>query len=310
MAATVSVVIVNWNTCELLRNCLRSLPAASAGELRIEPVVVDNGSHDGSPEMVAAEFPEAVLVRNTANVGFVLANNQGLAAASGDYLFMLNSDTEAEPGCLDALVAALADPAVGAAAPKLLNTDRSYQFSAGAFPQIWLRMLPAHFEHRFNTAQSRIHADASENTVVDWLVGAALLTRRDVYQRVGGLDERYFMWWDDIDWSQKLRAAGFQRVYVPGAQVVHHGRQSGGRLENWRLQQQLFDSEYTYLRLHAGWLPTALVYASRSLKALGRWCLPLPERDGAAVRLRYHASRWRRFLGAKLPGRYFDAQAS
>lgn len=303
MPATVSVVIVNWNTRDMLRACLASLPWSSPA-LSVEAVVVDNGSTDGSREMVVAEFAQARLLLNDDNLGFVKATNQGLAAATGDYLWLLNSDTEVQPGCLGRLVEVLgADPSVGAVAPKLLNSDGTYQFSAGVFPQVWLRMLPSQFEHRYNLRQAARLDTAVTVVEADWLVGAALLTRRDVIEAVGPLDERYYMWWDDIDWGQKLRKGGYRRLYVPDAEVVHHGRQSGRKLEDWRLAEQLFDSEYTYLRLHAGRLVTWLIYLSRTLKALGRWCLPLRERDQAAVRLRYHWQRAGRILFGPMPQR-------
>ena len=308
--ATVSVVIVNWNTRELLRACLASLPWNS-DRLSLEVIVVDNASEDGSAEMVSSGFPAVRLIRNAENVGFVRANNQGLRAATGDHLFMLNSDTELWPGCIERLVeVAASDPRIGAVGPRLLNTDGTTQRSAAPFPQAVHRFFPSRFESRYEAClQRRVEASADHTATVAWLAGAALLFRRDVLDVVGPLDERYFMWYDDVDWSQRLRKAGYQRVFVAEAEVVHHGRQSGAKLANRRLAEQLFDGEYLYLRLHAGRAATCLVFAMRVGKAALRWLFPFGQaaREEAAFRLSYHRKRLVRFCLAPLPDRSHEA---
>lgn len=263
MPPLVSVIIVNWNTRDLLRACLGSLPWDSTA-LQVEAVVVDNGSEDGSPEMVRAEFPAVRLLCNDDNLGFVKANNQGLAAAQGDYLFMLNSDTEVHPGCLENLVEVLEqNRSYGAAGARLTNPDGSYQFSASEFPPYFLRLLPGAFEARRIEVVNRRMAAMTEPCVVDWLVGAALMMPRRVLEEVGPLDERYFMWLDDIDWGRKLHRAGYQAVHVPAALVLHRGRQSGAKVENARLISQILESEYTYWRLNFGRSATVLMYLVR-----------------------------------------------
>jgi hypothetical protein len=302
---SVSIAIVNWNTRELLRACLASLPFDSPA-LALDVIVVDNGSTDGSPEMVAAEFPAVRLIRNTENAGFVRATNQGLLAGTGDFLFMLNSDTEVRPGCLERLVeVAASDPAIGAVGPRLLNPDGTPQVSVAPFPLVIHRLLPSRFEHAYNVrVEQHLLASTSGVSRVDWMSGAALLFRRDVLERVGPLDERYFMWYDDVDWAQKLRKAGYDRVFVPDAVIVHHGRSSARKLDDRSLAQQMFDSEYTYLRLHAGLAATWLVYSLRVAKALLRWLVPLAgSRSDAAFRLAYHAQRFRRFCLSPMPPR-------
>lgn len=300
-APRVSVVIVNWNTCGLLRQCLASLPWAST-EVDLEVIVVDNGSSDDSVVMVEREFPQVRLVRNDDNLGFVKANNQGLAAASGDILFMLNSDTEVRPGAIERLAQVVAErPEVGAVGPRLLNTDGTPQVSAAPFPKVIYRFLPSRFEHAYNQRlEQRILRETAHLAEVDWLSGAALMFRREVMDRVGPLDERYYMWYDDLDWGQKLRQAGLKRLFVGDAVIVHHGRQSGRKLTNRDLAAQLFTSEYTYLRLHHGRLTTCLVFALRIAKALLLRCLS-PSRENraeAAWRLGYHRQHFRRFCVA------------
>jgi hypothetical protein len=288
--ATVSVIIVNWNTRDLLRNCLASV-IATGEQLELEIIVVDNGSEDGSPEMVAGEFPAVRLLRNLDNIGFVRANNQGLRAAAGTFLWMLNSDTEVQAGCLQRLVAVVAaDPAIGAVAPTLLNPDGSYQFSAGRFARPWLRILPATFENRYNREGDQRAMSAQGPLRMDWLVGAALLTRSEVLAKVGPLDERYYMWLDDMDWCRKLASAGYARVYVPQAQVAHYGRQSASKLQSEQFAAQLLDSEYLYYRLHHGLLATWAVYIARSAKEFGHALLARSAegRRLARFKLSYH----------------------
>ena len=290
---TVSVVIVNWNSRELLRGCLASLPWDS-DDIRLEAIVVDNGSSDGSPEMVETQFPQVRLIRNEDNLGFVMANNQGLRAATGDFLFMLNSDTEVQAGAIERLVEVVAsDPHIGAVGPRLLNSDGTKQVSAAPFPSVIHRFLPSKFEHAHDLAvEKRLLGSEQPIADVGWLSGAALMTRRDVLERIGPLDERYFMWYDDIDWGQKLRKAGYRRVMVADAKVLHHGRQSGGTLPTRTLAAQLFDSEYLYLRLHSGRLATCIVFLLRIGKALVRTIIgPSVARDEALWRLSYHRSR-------------------
>ncbi len=307
-----SVVIVNWNTRDLLRNCLRSLPWASEA-LALQVIVVDNASEDDSAAMVGCEFPGVTLLVNPTNVGFVRANNQGLEAATGDLLFMLNSDTEVRAGCIERLAqVAAGDSRIGVVGPRLLNTDGTHQVSVAPFPRVLYRLLPSRFEHAYNRGvEARVLATVGDMARVDWVSGAAMLLRRDVLARVGPLDERYYMWYDDIDWCQKLRQAGYERVFVADAVVVHHGRQSGRKLANRELAEQLFDSEYLYLRLHAGRAATCLVYALRVAKAALRWLIGggAGARQEATFRLSYHYHHFRRFCLGRMPDRAPDPAA-
>lgn len=302
MAELVSVVIVNWNTRDLLRACLASLPS-TAGGLGVEAVVVDNGSHDGSADMVAAEFPAARLLRNERNVGFVRANNQGLRAATGRYLFMLNSDAELTEGVIERLVAEVDEPGVGAVGPRLTYPDGSPQPSFGPFPVLADRCRPGRREARYQATMAARLAAGERSVAVDWLLGTAVLTTRAVVNRVGLLDERFFMWYDDLDWAARLRRAGLESRFVPDVVVVHHGRQSAALLDQPVLSEQLLESEYLYLRLHHGRATTLAAMGLRLGKALARWAT---SRDGerraeSARRLRFHRRLGYRLCLAGLP---------
>ncbi|MDY6877300.1 MAG: glycosyltransferase family 2 protein [Chloroflexota bacterium] len=221
-----SVVIVNWNVCDLLRRCLHSIFDTQC--LTLEVFVVDNASTDGSVEMVRSEFPGVHLIANTDNRGFPAANNQGIAAARGRYVLLLNPDTEVVGGALATLVAfADAHPDVGMVGPQLLYPDGSVQSSRRRFPTLataffestWLEpYAPRRLLERYE------FLDRSADVVQDvgWLYGAAFMARREAIERVGPMDEGFFMYSEELDWCRMFREAGWRVVYLPAAQIVHH----------------------------------------------------------------------------------------
>jgi len=224
-----SIVIVNWNVCDLLRRCLHSiLSSGQQPATSIEIIVVDNGSTDGSVEMVRAEFPGVRLIANADNRGFPAANNQGIAAARGRYVLLLNPDTEVVGDALATMVAfADAHPDVGIVGPQLLNPDGSVQSSRRRFPTLamaffestWLQgYAPPRLLERYYVL------DRPDGAVqdVDWVTGAALMARREAVEQVGPLDEGFFMYSEELDWCRRFREAGWRVVYLPTAQIVHH----------------------------------------------------------------------------------------
>ncbi len=229
-----TVVIVNWNVRDLLRACLRSV-YRSWGEdaAGLEVLVVDNASTDGSAAMVRAEFPGAVGIENAANVGFTVGNNQAIARAQGRHVLLLNPDTEVLGDALHAMVACLdAHPDAGALGPQLLNPDRTVQSSRRRFPTFRTALLestilqqwwPDNEVLRRYYVQDRSDAEFQD---VDWIVGACVLARREALAQVGGLDEGFFMYSEEMDWCYRLKRAGWRVVYLPEAQVVHYGAQS------------------------------------------------------------------------------------
>lgn len=225
-----SIIIVNWNVRDLLRECLRSLDAGR-GALALEVIVVDSASADGSVEMVGAEFPWVRLIACDDNVGFPRGNNLGLAEARGDYLLLLNPDTVVLGDALTVMRAYLAaHPAAGAVGPQLLNSDGTVQSSRRRFPTLatgffestWLQGLAPGVLRRYYAL------DLPDDTTaeVDWLVGACIMVPRAVYERIGGLDEGYYMYSEELDWCRRIVAAGRHVVYHPAARVIHHVGQS------------------------------------------------------------------------------------
>ncbi len=222
-----SVVIVSWNIRDLLGKCLHSIKS-NQGELNVEVIVVDSGSSDGTPTMLREEFSWVSLVACEENVGFPKGNNIGLAEANGQFLLLLNPDTEVQGDALSMMAHYLEEhDSVGIVGPQLLNPDGSIQSSRRRFPTVmtglfestWLQPLaPKSLIDDYYAADL---AD-DELTEVDWLVGACLMTRRDVLEQVGSLDEDYFMYSEELDWCRRVRDAGWQIIYFPDATVVHH----------------------------------------------------------------------------------------
>jgi N-acetylglucosaminyl-diphospho-decaprenol L-rhamnosyltransferase len=229
----VSVVILAWNVRDLLRACLASLPA---GDPRVEVIVVDAGSVDGSAEMVRAEFPAVHLIARSENLGYSRGNNLGLAAARGRYLFVLNPDTEVVGDALPRLAAYMdANPQVGLLGPQLVWPDGTVQPSRRRFPTLvmalfestWLqRLAPPGLLPRYYAADLPLDRPAR----MDWVTGAALFVRRAAYEAVGGLDESFFMYSEELDWQRRLRAADWEVVYFPEARIVHHEARSSAQV--------------------------------------------------------------------------------
>lgn len=223
----VSVVIVNRNTRELLRACLDSL-AAEREQLEIQVIVVDNASEDGSAGMVRRNFPEAVLLRNAGNTGFAFPNNQGIAESTGRYVMLLNSDTEVRPGALATLVRFMDSKRdAGACGPLLRYPDGRVQPSCSSFPTPWVHFCDITFLDRL-FPRSRRFSDmitwfAHDRTaVVEQPAGAALLVRREAIEQVGGLDERFAIYYNDVDWCYRIHRAGWEIYFVHDAEVIHH----------------------------------------------------------------------------------------
>ncbi len=226
MAADLSIIIVSWNVCDLLRDCLRSIEAHRYG-LDIETIVVDSHSADDSVDMVRREFPEVVLIACDENVGFPRGNNIGLARATGRTLFLLNPDTVVIKDALPVMLRYLDQhPDVGVVGPQLRFGDGSIQSSRRRFPTVRTGMFESTW---FEAAAPRtllddyyVHDVADDETAeVDWVMGAAMLIRREVYTAVGGMDPDYFMYSEELDWCRRIKTAGWGVVYLPTAHITH-----------------------------------------------------------------------------------------
>ncbi len=245
-----TVVVVSWNTAALLSDCLdsvsRSLPAAPC-----QVIVVDNGSADGSADMVAERYPWATLVRNTENVGYARANNQGLALCESAMVLFLNSDTLVPPIALTALGTYLASrPTVGACGPRLLDVDGQPQpFAFGQDPSPWYLLRRGLASLAFRRP---MHDWATGNELeVDWVSGACLLARAAAVRDVGGWDESMFMYFEDNDLCLRLRQSSWQVRYYPGVAVTHLSGRS--LAQNPAATGEYYRSLRRFYRKHYGW---------------------------------------------------------
>ncbi len=271
-----SIIVVSWNTAGLLETCLYSVRRNATG-LGCEVIVVDNGSSDGSAGMVMQRFPDVILIANPTNVGYARANNQGLARASGRYVLLLNSDTEVTGEALGTLLAYMeAHPRVGAVGPRLVRKDGTVQQSCDLFPRRPWEMVRERVVDRLwprNTVTRRgrmARWDLTQPLPVDWLVGAALLVRRGVIAGIGGLDERFWMYAEDLDWCYRMRRAGWEVHYLPQATIYHWQRASSERTPELarRLARQREESLVLFYRKHYG---AAAALGLRAVHAWKRW---------------------------------------
>lgn len=251
LAPDLSIVIVNWNTKEMTWDCLVSVHAGLWG-LAAEIIVIDNASSDGSADMVEAEFPDVVLIRNKENRGFAAANNQGFEVARGRHVLLLNTDTLIHGNVLPASVAWLdAHSGVGAMGCRVLNTDGSVQLTCSMYPS--LLNLTLQLSGLAKLSGSRFFGryqmrDWARDTTreVEVISGCYMLIRRDILSQIGGLDEAFFFYGEETDWCQRIRAAGWKLTFVPLGEITHHG---GGSVKVLSHRRDVLLSEAT-IRLH------------------------------------------------------------
>lgn len=242
-----SIVIVNWNTRDLLLDCLASI-FATVKELDFEVFLVDNASSDGSVAAVQGRYPAVKIIQNEKNLGFAVANNKALRVMRGRFALLLNTDAVLTPGAVDKLFAFMeAHPQVGMACGQLLNADGSKQNSVANFPSLLsllgnetiLRML---LPKRFPSKRQ----EYAEPVCVESCIGACLMVRKKAMDEVGLLDERYFFFMEETDWAFAMRRAGWVSFLVPEAKIYHLQGQSAG--DNVAARKMFYRSRYQYLR--------------------------------------------------------------
>ncbi len=250
-----SIVIVSWNTRDLLAACLESVYAAPPSE-PYEVWVVDNASTDGSADMVRRRFPGVRLVAHEANLGFAGANNLALRRCRGDYVLLLNPDTIVQPEALNRLIHFLDDtPRAGGAGALLLNPDHTLQASCHPRPtlgrELW-RLL--HLDRLLPLGDYEMARwDRSRPRQADVIKGAALMLRRQVLDQIGLLDETYFMYSEEVDLCYRLQQAGWQLFWVPAATVIHYGGQSTQQVAG-DMFLRLYQGKILYFRKHHGFV--------------------------------------------------------
>jgi GT2 family glycosyltransferase len=253
----IAVIIVSWNVKGDLRHCLKSLFAEPAPKVKFSVWVVDNASNDCSADMTAAEFPQAHLIRNTTNKGFSTANNQAINESCSRYVFLLNADAYvASPASLDNIVA-FADrhEKLGVAGAHVFNPDGSLQFSCRRFPGLRAglfrntllgKLFP---KNQYTTQYLMGDVDHSKEHPVDWVSGCAMLISRKFIDKHGALDERFFMYCEDVDICKRAWSTGFEVWYCPDSFVTHKiGGSSDKNAEKmiWAFHQswEIYDAKH------------------------------------------------------------------
>ena len=269
MAHDLSIVIVNWNVRDLLRRCVGSvvegLSSGQPGELSWQLIVVDNSSSDGSVQMLQEEYPRVEIIANQSNLGFTAGNNQGISLSDGRYVLLLNPDTEVVADALWEMLSYMDEhPGVGALGPQLLYPDGAVQSSRRRFPGLDTAFLEGTFFQPwfpYSGILRRYYVlDRADDVTqeVDWLVGACLLMRRQALEEVGTLDERFFMYSEEMDWCYRAKARGWRVVYLPTAGVIHHEGKSSEQVLPVR-HVQFQRSKVLFFRKHRrGWRAEAL----------------------------------------------------
>ncbi|MCC6155048.1 MAG: glycosyltransferase family 2 protein [Candidatus Hydrogenedentes bacterium] len=256
----VDVIVVSYNTRDLLRACLQSVARAATEIEGLRAFVVDNASSDGSPDLVRDEFPSIQLIGLDTNIGFGPANNRGMRAGNGEYLLFLNSDAELAPGALQALQSFLeANPNAVIAGPRLEYPDGRFQLSCRRFPtflrSLWNTAgLQRRFAGQFASLQSWLaESDHVEGAKVDMVSGACFLARRDYMESIGGFDERIFLYEEEMDVMLPASRMGKDVLYCAEARVIHHhGASSGEHQASDASLYHLYRSKYFTFRKHYG----------------------------------------------------------
>jgi N-acetylglucosaminyl-diphospho-decaprenol L-rhamnosyltransferase len=241
----------------MLAKCLDSI-LAMPSNLKIEIVVVDSASSDNTVETIKTRYPQVKLLPQGENIGYTRSNNVGLKAAEGRHLLLLNPDTEIIGDALDAMVGYLDSQAdVGIVGPHTLNSDGTTQSTKRRFPTMGVGFFEGTWLQPFAPKSLLDHyytSDVADKSTqdVDWVQGSALMTRRTVYEEIGGLDEGYVMFSEEVDFCRRAKAAGWRVVYLGTAQITHHGGKSTEQVAA-RKHIYFHESRLRYFRKYHGW---------------------------------------------------------
>jgi len=249
-----SIIIVNWNTKNLLLQCLESV-YQTIKRIEMEVFVVDNGSIDGSVVAAKERFPEVKFIQNEINLGFGMANNQALRLAKGRYLLLLNPDTQVKKGAIERLISFMdAHSEAGGAGAQLLNSDESKQNSIANFPSLATELVnKSLLRWLFPKAFPGKERNYPEPIEVDSVIGACMIIRRDAIEQVGLLDEDYFLFLEETDWCYRMKRAGWKIYHVPQAEIYHF-QGKGVEIEKKKARVEYYRSRYHFFKKNRGGL--------------------------------------------------------
>jgi GT2 family glycosyltransferase len=269
MTVDLSIIIVSWNVADLLAACLDSIAESLSGSSQARPgveiIVVDSASHDHTVAMLRERYPHVKLLPQAENLGFSRCNNIGLDAAAGRYLMLLNPDTEVIGDALSRMAAYLDENVdVGIVGPHTLNSDGTTQSTRRRFPTLLTGLFESTWLQRFAPRSLLDNyymvSEGGDSAIldVDWVQGSALMARRELYDQIGGLDEGYVMYSEEMDWCRRAKDAGWRVVYLGTAQIVHHGGKSTQQVSA-RSHIHFQQSKLRYYRKYHGWLSAQLL---------------------------------------------------
>jgi GT2 family glycosyltransferase len=262
-APKLAIVIVSWNTCRLLSDCLSSI-YKTVRRYPFDVIVVDNASSDGSAEHVRREFPQVRLIETGANLGFARGNNIALSQLQSDFVLLLNPDTEVQPDAIKTLLDVMRSrPDAAIVTSRLSYGSGAFQHSAFHFPglgQLYIDLLPAParlYESRLNGRYPRRWYAAGQPFEIDTPLGAAMLLRREAIEQVGLFDEDFTLYCEEIDWAARFKEAGWKNLCAPAAHIVHHEGKSTSqvRVESF---VKLWTSRYRLHTKHPQFAPMGL----------------------------------------------------
>lgn len=291
-----SIITVSWNVESILKKCLESLEHAGlaliapdgtqhGAGLKTQVIIVDSASKDGTVSMIKANFSWVHLIASQENIGFVRGNNLGLKQAEGRLIMLLNPDTEVLGDTLQRLAQVLeSDPKIGIVGPHTLNSDGTHQSTRRRFPTFWTGVFestwlepyaPKRIIERFRV----LEMPDTGTYPVDWVQGSALLAKRELWDTLGSLDERYRMYAEEMDWCKRAKDAGWQVYYVGDAKIIHHSGQSSNQVKA-RSHVHFQHSKLRYFQKFHGTLPALLLrvvvvlnYAVQMLLEGAKWLL-------------------------------------
>lgn len=274
-----SIIIINWNSANYLRECLRSIYLYTR-DIHFEIIVVDNASYDGCAEMLAREFPNVIFIQSEQNLGFARGNNLAAMHSGGEALLFLNPDTEIKGPALPVLLESIQIlPRAGAVGARILNGDGTIQTSCLLpFPTIANQILDAELLRKLAPTagiwgMKPLYTDDRVPESVEGISGACLMTRRDVFQMVGGFSEDYFMYYEDMDYCLKVKKACLNNYFVPNATVIHYGGKSSGGESSRSCITMMAESAWKFFRKHRGLHYAELFRIGLAAKAVSRFFL-------------------------------------
>lgn len=259
-----SIVIVNWKVRDLLEKCLDSI-FRYQGDYKIEVLVVDNDSQDGSPEMIMTDYQDVVMISLPTNIGFAAANNLAIKQASADNIFLLNPDSEITEDFFPKIFQYLAQRQnIEVLGPHIINPDGSTQQSIRRLPDLWsqimvlLKLIKIFPNNKFLKKYLYTDFDYTKEQSVDQIMGAAMLIPKEIFDKLGYFDENFFVWFEEVDFCQRVKKAQFNIRYTPDIKIIHQGGKSFSKKGTLK-KQWIFDKSLLYYFLKHKNIFSALV---------------------------------------------------